>query len=111
MTKCGFYSIVQKRPGEYHVRVREKKDLENLIAGVPLANAEILTSNETDYRARIIVAKPAVSKIMAFLGDNIDYDNFKDKIDRTPDQANKPYHEVWHVLARALGAYGSKPVR
>ncbi len=48
------------------------------------------------------------TKIMAFLGDHIDYSNFKDEIDGTPNQKHKPYHEVWSVLARALGAYGSK---
>lgn len=109
MTKYGFYSIVEKYPGEFHVRSREVKDLDNLIAGVPLPGAQIRTSQETDYLARIIVKKGDVQKILAFLADNIDYSNFKDKIDRTPDQAHKPYHEVWGVLARALGAYGQKP--
>jgi hypothetical protein len=36
MTKHGFYSIVQKRPGEYHIRSRVRKDLENLVERVPL---------------------------------------------------------------------------
>ncbi len=109
MTKYGFYSIVQKRPDEYHVRGRERKDLENLVAGVPLLKTEIAESADTDYAVRIIVRKSDVLAILNFLGENLDYSNFKDKIDRTSDQARKPYHEVWHVLANALGAYGRKP--
>jgi hypothetical protein len=109
MTKYGFYSIVEKQSDEYHVRAREEKDLENLIAGVPLPNAVIRLSWETDYLARIIVKKEDVLKIMAFLGNNLDYSNFKDKIDKTPTQAHKPYHKVWQVLADALGAYGQEP--
>jgi len=109
MTKYGFYSIVQKRPDEYHVRGRERKDIENLVVGVPLPRAEIRESPDTDYAVRIIVRKPEVLAILNFLGENLDYSNFKDKIDRTSDQARKPYHEVWHVLADALGSYGRKP--
>lgn len=45
MTEFGFYSIVQKRPDEYHIRARERKDLENLVAGVPLPQAQIQESD------------------------------------------------------------------
>jgi hypothetical protein len=111
MTKYGFYSIVQKQPDEYHIRGRERKDIENLVAGVPLPAAEIKESSVTDYAVRIIVGQTDVLAVLEFLGKNLDYNNFKDKIDRTQDQARKPYHEVWRVLAKALGAYGSKPGR
>jgi hypothetical protein len=40
MTKHGFYSIVQRKPGEYHVRARERLDLKNLLKGVPLGSFE-----------------------------------------------------------------------
>ena len=109
MTKYGFYSIVQKQLGEFHVRAREKKDLENLIQEIPLSDAKILESRTTDYAYRIIVKKEDVLAILHFLGETLDYDNFKDKINRTPDQKHKPYHKVWGVIADALGAYGSKP--
>ena len=109
MTKYGFYSIVQKEPGVYHVRSRERKDIENLVKNVPLPDAEIVESNLTDYAVRVIVGQEDVLAVLKFLGENIDYDNFKAKIERTPDQEHKPYHEVWQVLADALGAYGRKP--
>jgi len=40
MTKHGFYSIVQKKPGEFHIRARVRKDLENLIERVPISGAK-----------------------------------------------------------------------
>jgi hypothetical protein len=109
MTKYGFYSIVQKQPGEFHVRSRERQDIENLIAGVPLPQAKVVESSHNDYAFRVVVRQPEVLAILGFLGESLDYDNFKNKIDRTADQKHKPYHEVWGVLARALGAYGRKP--
>lgn len=109
MTKYGFYSIVQKQPGEYHVRSRDRKDIENLVTRLLLAKVQIIESKSSDYAFRIIVKKEDVEAILKFLGETIDYDNFKDKIDQTPDQKHKPYHEVWGILADALGAYGRKP--
>jgi hypothetical protein len=109
MTKYGFYSIVQKQPGEYHVRSRDRKDIENLMTRLPLDQVQIIESKSSDYAFRIIVKKEDVESILKFLGETIDYDNFKDKIDQTPDQNHKPYHEVWGILADALGAYGRKP--
>ena len=109
MTKYGFYSIVQKQPGEYHVRSRERNDIENLMDQVPLAQVQVIESKHSDYAFRIIVKKEDVLAILKFLGETIDYDNFKDKIDETPDQKHKPYYEIWDILADALEAYGRKP--
>ena len=100
MTQIGFYSLVEKSPGVFHVRSRERVDLENLVAQVPL-EAEIIETPHNDYAARIIVDQEAVSKIMAFLAKNIDYDNFKNRIHATPDQAHKPYSKVWSVIEEA----------
>ena len=107
MTKHGFYSIVERKPGEFHVRGRERQDLENLLNGVPL-DTELFETPEADYRFRIVVDRDAVLSILAFLGDTLDYSNFKGEIDQTPDQSRKPYHKVWGVMADALGAYGSR---
>lgn len=106
MTKHGFYSIVEKVHGEFHVRARERQDLQNLIDRVPLQGVEVIDTPDGDYVARLVVDGTVVLRILEFLGKTLDYSNFKSKIDRTPDQANKPYHEVWGVMAKALGAYG-----
>ena len=108
MTKHGFYSIVQKQPGEFHIRARVRKDLDNLVARVPLAAAEIHSSKDADYTYRIIAGKSEVLAIMQFLGDTIDYSNFKNTIARTPDQQDKhhAYSTVWHTLLDAFGGFG-----
>lgn len=108
MTKHGFYSIVCKKPGEYHVRSRERLDLENLLKGVPLPDAMIVDTPKADYACRIVTDGATVLAILEFLGKTLDYANFKGKVDATPDQRHKPYHEVWDVMAEALGAYGRK---
>jgi hypothetical protein len=108
MTKFGFFSIVRKDEGRFHIRSREKIDIENLVRLVPLPDAEIFESSNADYRFRVIVGSKELHAVLEFIGNELDYDNFKDCIDRTPGQSHKPYHEVWGVLADALGAYGSK---
>ena len=107
MTKFGFYSIVLKDEGQFHIRSRERIDIENLVRLVPLPDTEIFESSNADYRFRVIVGQGELTAVLEFLGKELDYGNFKDCIDRTPEQSHKPYHEVWSVLADALGAYGS----
>lgn len=104
MTKHGFYSIVQRKPGEYHVRARERLDLENLLKGVPLPEAKIVDTPDADYACRIVTDQATVLVILGFLGRTLDYPNFKGKVDAMPDQRHKPYHKVWQVMADSLGA-------
>ena len=108
MTKHGFYSIVQKKPGEFHIRSRVRKDLENLVQRVPLAGTKILDTKSADYAFRVIVGKDEVLSVMEFMGETLDYSNFKSHIARTPDQEQKHdvYAQVWSLLSDALGAYG-----
>ena len=111
MTKHGFYSIVQKKSGEFHIRARVRKDLENLVARVPLAGATIHTSKEADYAYRIIAGQDDVRRVMQFLGDTLDYSNFKNTVAHTPDQKEKheAYATVWHTMLEALGGFGQSP--
>jgi hypothetical protein len=108
MTKHGFYSIVEKKPGEFHLRARVRKDLENLVERVPLPEAEIHASKTADYPFRIITGKANVLKVMQFLGESLDYSNFKNTVARTPDQLDKhhAYSKVWTTMIHELGGYG-----
>ena len=108
MTKYGFYSIEQKEPGKYHVRSREIRDIENLLQHVALPNIQIVDTTGDDYSARIVVGKNEWLNILNFLGSNIDYENFSDVIDKTPDQMHKPYDRIGNILSCSLGAYGRK---
>lgn len=108
MTQHGFYSIVEKTPDEFHIRSRERGDLQNLIDRVPLPLATIEDSPKNDYAFRIIGKRELVALVLQFMASSLDYGNFKDHIDRSPDQKRKSraYHEVWGVMAGALGSYG-----
>ncbi len=106
MTKHGFYSIVEKKPDEFHIRSRERRDLQNLLDKVPLTGRLIIDTPDADYAARIVTDRDTVRMVMEFLANSLDYGNFKGKIDATSGQRHKPYHDVWNVMAEALGAYG-----
>jgi hypothetical protein len=99
-TKHGFYSIVFKSNGHYHVRARVRQDLDNLIR---LVRLEVVIHEWplADYRYRIIVNRRDFSGIMAALALDLDYPNFKARIAATPDQRDKleAFHQVWEVLA------------
>lgn len=116
MTRHGFFSIVDKGD-ETHIRARERGDLENALPFFKLFTDQppaIMATPTADYGFRIILKggkqnrQAVIGGVLAELGEDIDYPNFKAEIDQRPDQARKPYHEVWGVLARATGAYGRK---
>jgi hypothetical protein len=102
-SKYGFYSIVESslKKGDFMVRGRIKKDLENLINNYDL-KYEIIKTLDSDYRYRIIMPKSAITQLLFQLGEDIDYSNFKGKIAATPDQYEKldAYHSVWKAMNR-----------
>jgi hypothetical protein len=104
-SKLGFYSIVQKRPGEWHVRARLRADLVNLVNAVcrePAAVVETIEEWPTaDYRWRILVTDAGeLAGIFAALAESVTYPNFKSEVARRPDQTAKlpAYHDLWHSL-------------
>jgi hypothetical protein len=98
-TQHGFYSIVQKPAGRFHVRTRCKQDLENLIALAGI-EAPLHHTTDGDYAWRIVVGQAEVGAIMAALATSIDYSNFKGRIHDTPDQEDKlpAYSRLWSQM-------------
>lgn len=103
-SSLGFYSIVEKKPGEFHVRARVLRDLKNLIADLPDKTIRpiIITTKVADYRYRIIVSRPRMHEIFDALRNSIDYSNFKDRIASDPHQEHKLHHysSFWGLMAR-----------
>ena len=99
-TKYGFYSIVRKQPGEFHIRARVKRDLENLKT-VSEIKRRILVTKDADYRYRMVVNEIEVMAAMTVLGATLDYPNFKSEIAKAEDQRDKltAYHELWRLMA------------
>jgi len=107
-TKLGFYSIVHKpshlddfETPVFHIRARDKADLERLTNEFPGSTTQIFEFAYSDYPYRIIVPNAHIlGKIMTYLGDSIDYGNFKDEIERTSHQKAKlnSYKNLWRGL-------------
>ena len=106
MSKQGFYSIVahEDLTDTYQVRSRARQDLENLLMllGGALDGITIKETPHNDYAYRILVTGPQKAAILAALGEEIDYPNFKSEIARRSDQRDKldAYHEIWAVMYR-----------
>lgn len=110
-TKYGFFSVVEKLPGEYHVRARSRRDLEILVAKAtyraprPAADVEDLPIHDTptgDYGFRLVITRHQWTHLIApILVGSVVYSNFKSEIARTPDQTDKigPLHEIWSIMA------------
>ncbi len=98
-TRHGFYSIVRKSPGIYHIRARVRADLENLQRVCDLSQ-KIERWPQADYRFRIIVGDDNIGRVFAALCVDLDYSNFKTKIAATPDQRDKlhAYHDIWGLM-------------
>ncbi len=101
-TQHGFYSIVADRdhPGRHLVRARVQADLENLkkLAGI---SATILATPEADYGYRLTVDAAELLRLMTALANTVDYPNFKSRIAKRPDQADRSavYHRIWAEAA------------
>ena len=108
-TKYGFYSIVQKQPGEYHIRARVKRDLENLKAGAEIKK-RIIVTKDADYPYRIVGIRADVIIALAYLADTINYSNFKAEIAKTEDQRDKlpAYQEIGLLTAKFQKRRGKK---
>lgn len=98
-TQHGFYSIVEKAPGVFHIRARMRRDLENLIR-LCGADWDIAESPSTDYRYRVVCDQQAVSATLAALATSIDYSNFKSRVHEREDQdaKSRAYGALWSAL-------------
>jgi hypothetical protein len=106
-TQHGFFSLVRKGPDEYHLRARERRDIENareLLLGdakkKESAALEIREWDRADYRFRLVLPRRLALIFVAEVAARIDYSNFKGRIHDTPDQAHKgpAYMRVWSTL-------------
>jgi len=103
MTSIGFFSIVEKSgdkaEGLLTVRARCRSDLLALKALYLPQASDIEHSEKNDYRYRLHAPKSAVSEAIAKLVADIDYPNFKQRVqERQGGFRAKMYHEVWSSM-------------
>ncbi|MBX3460402.1 MAG: hypothetical protein KF696_10650 [Planctomycetes bacterium] len=98
------------------MRARVKSHLQALAARFePLAEAEVIESDGSDYRYRIVVDRQAWALVAKQLAEDIDYSNFKSECARKNQWTDGAYlsalHEVWriHYRLQSKGDDGGKP--
>lgn len=99
-TQYGFFSVVQKLPGEFHVRARMRRDLENLLDVCGAKWKIHRSAPPADYRYRIVLDADDVALVFSCISQGIDYSNFKGRIHALPDQRAKgnAYLGLWSDL-------------
>lgn len=108
MTTDGFYSVVRDKDGSgnFQVRSRAAKDLENLRARVGLAQPVIMTP-AGDYPARLVIGPEELGAVVSALAGTVTYENFKSAIHATPGQGDKDaaYMDVWATMRRTEAGF------
>jgi len=117
-TRYGFFSAVSARQGDgshgqpvdltrMMVRARRREHLESLLhhfANALTVRPDIHETESKDYRYRIFMPKAQWAAVLTAIGNDVDYDNFKDAahehLDATP--AGRAYthalSDVWEVM-------------
>jgi len=94
----GFFSLVQKdKPGQWQVRARVRRDLENLCREINMPKSRIVSTRNGDYAFRLIIDQNELNTIFAVLPKLITYQNFKNAVAARPDQREheRIYHKWW----------------
>lgn len=103
-TQLGFFSVVahREKPGVLLVRARVRSDLETLAARAKKCPS-VTELDDADYRFRAEFQKKDFSAIISKLVDDIDYDNFKDRVSKRQGYARASiYMKVWDTLRWAF---------
>lgn len=94
----GFLSAVQDAddPSLFKVRARDRMSLKAMLdclaeAGHETDGLEIVTGEGTDYRWRVILPRELFGVFLLQVSDEIDYENFKNKVTLT---RGKRWHDV-----------------
>jgi hypothetical protein len=99
-----FVSIVKKGgEGEWQVRARARRHLQNLMELANLDRA-IIASTHSDYAYRIIVNAQELHQLFAAMEGSIRYSNVKAAVARVPgeEKYEAAMHRVWSIMADAL---------
>lgn len=104
ITTAGFFSIVAK-PGDaaegmLTIRARAAPDLDRLRERHLPELGPTTAGGGTDYPFRARAPKAAVARAAAALVGDIDYVNFKSRVEEDDPQRERIYSSVWAELRR-----------
>ena len=98
-TRYGFYSVVQKKAGEYQIRGRLESHLAALKSLCDV-RGPIVRTPHNDYRYRIVVSAWTWKRIASILAAEVEYSNFKSEVARVQgyDEYERALHAVWRLM-------------
>lgn len=99
MTQHGFFSATLSplEPSKIQLRARKKQHLRD----IGFADDEIIVTPDADYKYRAVVTHSQFLDVLQELGSDIDYENFKGRVDALQaDDYARSLHEVWAVMRR-----------
>ena len=104
ITTAGFFSIVAKpgdaREGMLTVRARAGADLERLRDQHLPELGPIVAGGGTDYPFRARAPKEAIARAAAAFVADVEYENFKSRIEEDDPAREQVYSGVWAALRR-----------
>jgi hypothetical protein len=107
----GFISAVAHRDKKDTLLVRSR-DRVSLDPLAKFAEVKIKTTPDADYRYRIEVSKTVFAAWMSDQIEDLDYDNYKNRVHRTRgNDFAAPLHDVWSVMLEVDDAVGGPKTR
>jgi hypothetical protein len=104
-TEFGFFSVVAHRskPGKVLVRGRVQADVVEFARRSGATEEAVFENQSADYRYRLEVTASAAASVVAEALKDIDYDNFKSRVEETQGiEREQVYMGVWSHLYRSL---------
>ena len=108
--RLGFYSIACANSPDgsidrdtVMIRARQKEHLQNLRDRFPaLADAEIITTPNRDYRYRLIVSKQVWVQMLSDMAEEQTWSNFKNAVAAYQGKRGTAYttalHKIWAIM-------------
>ena len=108
-TIYGFYSIAcatgangEPDPETIMIRARKRQHLENLKERFPAIAGDVLRTDDSDYRYRVVLLKADWLPVLSSLGEEQAWSNFKNQVHKNYKRCGTDYgravHEVWETM-------------
>jgi len=100
VTTIGFFSAtISNVDGSVQIRARDRQDLENLKEKYAPELSDIIETYTADYPFRALCTREEFPSILARIGADVDYSNFKDEVyKKQGEKRARLYGDVWTTL-------------
>jgi len=97
-------SVVENRDNkdELLVRARVEGDIERVFGDFmgdhPMYDIKVFQMRRSDYEFRAFIPRELVAEVMYTSINEIDYDNFKNSMDKNDHSRKRAYMDVWQAM-------------